>query len=251
MIQQKRTYLITGSAHRIGRGVALGLAKDAAGIVIHYNSSDAAAKELAKEIGGSGVKAFTIQADLSKTDQCESLLKRAQDLAGPIDVLINNASIFDTDTLNDLTVENLNRNMMVNAYAPFLLGRSFYKLNSSRKSQNKPVVINTIDARITDYDKQHVSYHLSKRTLFSLTKLMALEYAPGIRVNGIAPGSILPPKDKDQTYLEKLRPTNPLNSTGTIEEIVEAVKFLISAEFVTGEVIFIDGGRNILSNTYG
>jgi pteridine reductase len=113
------------------------------------------------------------------------------------------------------------------------------------------VIINMLDCRITDYDRQHAAYHLAKRALFTLTKMLALEFAPGLRVNGVAPGLILPPAGKDRSYLEKLKSTNPLNAIGTVEQVVEAVRFLVNNEFITGQVIFIDGGRNLLSNTYG
>ncbi len=191
--QAGRTYLITGAAHRIGQALALGLAKDAAGMIIHYNTSESAAKQLAQEINAIGVKAFTIAADLGNVAQCEHLLKNAQDLAGPIDVLINNASIFEQGLLTDITVDDLNRNMMTNAYAPLLLSRSFVELNKGRRVSRLPVIINILDSRITDYDRQHAAYHLAKRALFTLTKMLALEFAPNVRVNGVAPGLILPP----------------------------------------------------------
>ena len=251
MTQPRRTYLITGAAHRIGQGLARGLAKEAAAVVIHYSSSESAAQQLSKEISGMGVKAFTIAADLGSPAQSAELIKRAQDLAGPIDVLINNASIFEEGRLGEITVDDINRNMMINAYAPLLLSRSFAELNKNRKSPALPVIINMLDSRITDYDRQHAAYAIAKRTLFTLTKMMALEFAPAVRVNGVAPGLILPPSGKDQSYLEQLKSSNPLNGIGTIEQIVEAVRFLVDNEFVTGQVIFVDGGRNLLSNTYG
>jgi NAD(P)-dependent dehydrogenase (short-subunit alcohol dehydrogenase family) len=251
MTKHSRMYLITGAAHRIGRELALGLAKEAAGIVIHYGTSESAAKQLAQKINKAGSRAFTIAADLSSAAQCENLLKRAQDLAGPIDVLINNASIFEEGLLTEITVDDLNRNMMINAYAPLLLSRSFVELNKGRRIAGLPVIINMLDTRITNYDRQHAAYHLAKRTLFTLTKMMALEFAPCVRVNGVAPGLILPPAGKDRSYLEQLKSTNPLNAIGSVEQIVEAVRFLINNEFITGQVIFVDGGRNLLSNTYG
>jgi pteridine reductase len=124
-----------------------------------------------------GIKAFTIAADLSNVAQCEGLLKQAQDLAGPLDVLINNASIFEGGLLTEITVDDLNRNMMLNAYAPLLLCRSFVELNKGRKVSRFPVIINMLDTRITDYDRQHAAYHLAKRTLFTLQGYQP--YRPG------------------------------------------------------------------------
>ena len=251
MTQSHRTYLITGAAQRLGQGMSKGLAKKADTIVIHYNSSQAPAQQLAQELNKTGVRTFTIGADLGSPAQSAELIKRVWDLAGPIDVLINNASIFEEGKLTEITVDDINHNMMINAYAPLLLSRSFAELNKTRKADNLPVIINMLDSRITDYDRQHAAYAIAKRTLFTLTKMTALEFAPSVRVNGVAPGLILPPSGKDQSYLEQLKSTNPLNGIGTIEQIVEAVRFLVDNEFVTGQVIYVDGGRNLLSNTYG
>jgi pteridine reductase len=251
MTQPRRTYLVTGAANRIGRGLAMGLARQGDTVVIHYNSSESAAQQLSKEISGMGVKGFTIAADLSSNVQSAELIKLVWDMAGPIDVLINNASIFEEGLLAEITIDDIQRNMMINAYVPLLLSRSFAELNKGRQTPSLPVIINMLDSRITDYDRQHAAYHLAKRTLFTLTKMTALEFAPNIRVNAVAPGLILPPKDKDQSYIERLKSSNPLNATGTVEQIVEAVRFLVDNEFVTGQVIFVDGGRNLISNIYG
>jgi pteridine reductase len=247
----KCTYLITGAANRIGRAVALSLASNASAIVIHYRSSQSAAQELSQEIIRMGVKAFTIAADLGSASEADGLLKRAWDMAGPIDVLINNASIFETGRLTEISISDIQHNMMTNAYAPLLLSRCFFELNKNRNTSTLPVIINLLDSRITEYDRQHAAYHLSKRTLFTLTKMMALEFAPAVRVNAVAPGLILPPKGKDQSYLEQLKSSNPLNSIGTLEQIADAVHFLIDNEYITGQIIYVDGGRHLFGNTYG
>ncbi|MCH7709078.1 MAG: SDR family oxidoreductase [Myxococcales bacterium] len=108
-----------------------------------------------------------------------------------------------------------------------------------------------MDTRITDYDKSHVSYHLSKRMLFSMTRMMALEFAPKVRVNAIAPGLILPPEGKDETYLQDLARSNPLLAYGGPGDVVEAVLFLLQGRFVTGQVLYVDGGRHLLGGVYG
>ncbi|MCR4330349.1 MAG: SDR family oxidoreductase [Patescibacteria group bacterium] len=249
--KSKRTYLITGAANRIGRALAQYLAHQAAAVVIHYRSSQSSAEELAKEIRDNGTTAFTIAANLESPDEAQNLLKRVWDIAGPIDVLINNASIFETGRLTEISMDDVQRNMMINAFAPFLLSRSFARLNKDRASAALPVIINFLDSRITGYDRQHVAYHLAKRTLFALTKMMALEFAPNVRVNAVAPGLILPPAGKDRAYLEQLKSANPLNSIGNADQITAAVRFLIDNEFVTGQVIYVDGGRHLIGNTYG
>ncbi|HNR34300.1 MAG TPA: SDR family oxidoreductase, partial [Candidatus Hydrogenedentes bacterium] len=133
----------------------------------------------------------------------------------------------------------------LNALAPFLLGRCL-------AAQKRPGgIVNLLDARIADYDREHASYHLSKRLLFTLTRMMAVEFAPCVRVNGIAPGLILPPEGKDESYLAQLAATNPLNRYGSPDDVAEAVLYLLRSDFVTGQVIFVDGGRHMRGGMYG
>jgi len=251
MTQSGRTYLITGAANRIGRGLAIGLSGQADTMIIHYNSSETAAKQLSQELNGKGVNTHIIAADLESPDQVKNLLSKVWQMAGPVDILINSASIFEQGRLAEISMDDIHRNMMVNALSPFLLSRSFVEMNKSRQSPALPVIINMLDSRITDYDRQHAAYHLAKRTLFTLTKMMALEFAPGVRVNAVAPGLILPPRGKDRSYLEQLKSSNPLNRIGDVDQIVEAVRFLVNNEFVTGQVIYVDGGRHLTGNVYG
>ena len=110
--------------------------------------------------------------------------------------------------------------------------------------------MNMLDCRIVDYDKQHVAYHLSKQMLYQTTRLLALELAPGIRVNGVAPGLILPPSGEEAAFLEARKQTNPLYRVGSESDVVDAVRLLISNEFITGQVIFVDGGRHLRGSVY-
>ena len=244
----KRSYLITGSSHRIGRSLALNLAKAAEKVIIHYNKSQKEAENLAREIEQLGTEAFTIAADLSSPSEAEELIGRVWELVCPVDVLINNASIYETSHLKDVTKNDLQQNMMINAFAPLLLSRAFAEFNAQRNTKLRPVIINMLDARISYHDREHTAYQLSKQSLLWLTKIMALEFAPGVRVNGIAPGLILPPAGKDMSYLEHLKSKDPLNSIGTLDQIVQAAKFLIENEYVTGQVIYVDGGKHLRGN---
>ncbi len=248
----KRTYLITGAGRRIGRAVALRAARENAGrIVLHYHTSQQQVKEVADEIKKMGVEVFLISADLGNKDQTQNLLYEAWDAAGPIDVLINNASIFSQNQIADSSMEDFHRDMMVNAFAPFFISKAFFDRHKNETSNKLPVIINFLDSRITDYDREHFTYHLAKRMLFTFTRITALEFAPFVRVNAIAPGLILPPSGKDETYLEQLKNTNPLNRIGNLEQITDAVQFLVCNEFITGQVIYVDGGRNLKNNIYG
>lgn len=234
-----RSVLITGAARRIGRETALAFAEEGANVVVHYRSSSDEAKVLVSELVGKGVKAWMVQADLGKPDETESLIGRALDLAGSLDVVVNNASIFPHDTLQDMTFDGLMDNMRVNAWSPFVLGREFARL------VGKGRIVNLIDSRVKDYDWTHVGYILSKHVLWELTKMMALQYAPDITVNGVAPGLILPPPGKDESYLTKLKDTVPLREVGDPRYVAEAIVYLAKSEYVTGELIFVDGGRHL------
>ena len=240
-----KTTLVTGAAKRIGRATALALAGRGVNVVIHYRSSENEAESVANEVRGTGAKAWMIKADLHEPSEAESLLSYAVEAAGQIQILINNASIFTKSRITDFTVEELADNVQVNAMTPLLLSRSFAAQGC------EGAIVNFLDTRLTEYDADHAAYHLSKRMLFTLTRMMALEFAPVVRVNAIAPGLILPPPGKDISYLENLASTNPLNRIGSPRGITDAVLFLLESEFITGQVIFVDGGYHMKGYTYG
>ncbi|MCC6694245.1 MAG: SDR family oxidoreductase [Candidatus Hydrogenedentes bacterium] len=240
-----KTALITGGAKRLGRAFANALAAEGANVVIHYNRSVREAESLAEELAGTGVRAWAIQANLANFDEAASLPARAQDVAGPIDFIINSASIFPESTLRDVTPEAIHTNLDINALSPFLIGRAFAELG------RPGAIVNMLDCMIADYDRKHIAYHLSKQALFSLTRMMAVEFAPLVRVNAIAPGLVLPPAGKDESYLAGLASTNPLNRYGSAGDVAAAAVFLLKSTFITGQVIYVDGGRNLRGAMYG
>ncbi len=240
-----KTALVTGGAKRIGRAVACALAAEGVNVVVHYRSSASEAEELATKLQTGGVQAWTVRADLEDAGEAGNLLDRAVELAGPVDILVNNAAIFPESRLADFDVADLHANINVNAVAPALIARKF------AAQGREGAVINLLDCRIDDYDEEHVAYHLSKRMLFDLTRMMAVEYAPKIRVNAVAPGLILPPEGKDEDYLASLASTNPLNRYGSPDDVTRAVSFLLRSPFVTGQVIYVDGGRHMTGAMYG
>lgn len=240
-----RIALVTGAARRLGRAIALALASEGADVIVHYSGSAAEAERTATEIRRRRRQAWTIRADLSDPSQAEGLLPEAARAAGPVDYLINNASIFSSSQLTDFTREDFEANVQVNALSPLLLARAL------AAQQREGAVVNLLDARIADYDRGHAAYHLSKRMLHTLTMMMALEFAPRVRVNAVAPGLILPPPGKDESYLRKLVNTNPLRRIGTPAGIAAAVLFLLGSDFVTGQVIYVDGGRHLRGCVYG
>ncbi|MDO8588520.1 MAG: SDR family oxidoreductase [Armatimonadota bacterium] len=234
-----QTALVTGAAKRIGRAICLALAGEGVNIVVHYRRSESEAAELLDELTSEGVSAWAVRADFEKPDEYETLIQRAIDAAGSLDILVNNASIFPPDTLDNVTFDSLKTNIEVNAWVPFVLSRDFAKLAGKGK------IINLIDSRVTDADWNHVGYILSKHVLAALTDMTAIAYAPDIAVNAIAPGLILPPPGKDQSYIERLADTVPLKRHGDPRDIAEAAVFLAKSKFLTGEVIYVDGGRHL------
>lgn len=234
-----KTALITGGAKRIGRNMALTIADRGINVVTHFNRSDSEARHLSQQLQQKGVKAWTIQADFRRPDEYQTLVERARQTAGGLDILINNAAIFPTETLNDRTWSGLTTNVKVNAWVPFILSRTFVE----RIGRGK--IINLHDSRLKGYDWTHAGYILSKHVLAAMTRMMALEFAPNMTVNAVAPGLILPPPVRDGSYLKSLVHTVPLQRHGEPQDIADAVAFLIQSDFITGQVIYVDGGRHL------
>ncbi len=234
-----KTALVTGAAKRIGAAISFALAREGANVVLHYHGSGDEAGRLRDEIAALGVRSWLLQADFEKPQEYETLIERSIATAGGLDMLVNNASFFPVDSLATVTFESLVRNMEVNAWVPFVLSRDFARLVGRGK------IVNLVDSRTHDFDWTHVAYILSKHVLDVLTRVTALKYAPSITVNGVAPGLILPPPGEDQSYIDRLTHTVPLKRHGSPEDIAEAVVYLLKSDFVTGEIIAVDGGRHL------
>lgn len=234
-----RVALITGAARRIGRETALALAKHGVSVILHYNRSDEAARNLAHELECSGSKSWIIQADFCRPEEYSSLIERARKLAGGLDILINNASIFPAQTLGELGWPGFSENMQVNAWVPLILSRDF------ARGLGRGSIVNLHDTHLAGFDFKHAGYILSKHVLAALTRMMALEFAPGITVNAVAPGLILPPPGADETYLASHAHLLPLQKHGEPTDIAEATIFLLRSDFITGQVIYVDGGRHL------
>lgn len=236
--------LITGAARRLGRATALALARAGAKIAIHYNTAAEDAAGTRDEALAFGACAETFQADLGRESEPARLFAAVEDALGPVDVLVNNASIFPASKILDCAYAELDANIRINSFAPLLLIREL------ARRKRRAVAINLLDARYVDYDREHAAYHLSKRMLASITRMLAAELAPSIRVNAVAPGLILPPAGKGPDYLERMKSANPLNASGSPADVAAAVLFLAAAEFVTGQIVFVDGGRHLRGRFY-
>ncbi len=239
-VLQGQTAIVTGAARRIGRAISIALAEAGANIVVHdHQSLQGECEKLCDELDKFGIVSRIVTADFESPDDYESLIGRALKVTGNMNILVNNASIFIGDTLRDADFKNLMRHMQINAWAPLVLSREFARLVTKGK------IINLLDTRISGYDWKHVSYILSKQVLYILTKMMAVEFASSISVNAVAPGLILPPPGRDMSYLQEMAQTVPLKRHGGSSDIVDAVLFLLRSDFITGQVINVDGGRHL------
>ncbi len=241
-----KTALVTGASKRIGRALAIALAEEGVNIVAHDRKSlEPETARVCGEVSDCGARSWSVSADLEKPEEYETLVARSLKAAGTLDILINNASLFLPSSVMDVGYADVDRHMHINAWTPFVLSREFARLAGRGK------IINLLDTNISGHDRAHVAYILSKQMLASLTKICALEFAPDITVNGVAPGLILPPNGKDESYLDNLSNTVPLRRHGSAEDIADAAVYLLGSDFVTGQIIYVDGGRHLLESGDG
>ena len=207
---------------------------------MHYCSSpDKDVEEALTDINVPGVETWKFQSDFSNIDNVDIFFEKIESSIGTVDFLINNASVFTPSKLTTLSVRELNNTLAINSIAPFRLSQHV------AKQKMEGSIINILDSRVKRYDMNYAAYQLSKNMLHHMTEMMAVEFAPQISVNGIAPGIILPPDGKDESHVQKLIHRNLFNRSGKLSDITDAVLFLLSNTFITGEVLFIDGGENL------
>jgi pteridine reductase len=232
--------LITGGAQRIGKAIAITLADRGFDIALHYNHSRNEALSLAEEIRQRGVRCEILACDLGKESQVLLLLEKARKKFRHLNLLINNASIFKPSALDRQGLKALDAHWMINFKAPFILTEEFARLCGRGQ------IINILDTKVFKNKTEYVGYLLSKKSLAELTKISAVALAPDIRVNGIAPGIILPPPGKGKSYLAKRAQQVPLKRSGDVHFITQSVSFLLDNEFVTGQAICVDGGEHLI-----
>jgi NAD(P)-dependent dehydrogenase (short-subunit alcohol dehydrogenase family) len=242
MLLAGKTALITGGAVRVGAALSRGLAAAGARVVIHYHASDAEAQALAGEIGSSGGESVAIRADLSVHAEVERLAAQAEGAFGGVDVLINNASIFPEAALAEVDEALWERTLAVNLKAPFFLTQ---RLGAAMKARGGGVIVNLGDLAGIQAWKGYAAHSVSKAALLHLTRVSARALAPEVRVNAIAPGTVLPPEDFPAAEVEALARRAPLARNGSPDDVVAAALYLIGADFVTGETLVLDGGRSL------
>lgn len=237
-----QTVLITGAGQRIGRAIALDLGRRGWAVAVHYNRSAAEAEEVVQEIHTVGGTAYAIASDLLSEPHVMTLVSRAVKALGPLGCLINNASLFEDDTVHTATRESWDAHMKVNLRAPFVLMQAFARHLPTGLSG---VVINLIDQRVWSLTPHFTSYTVSKAGLWSLTRSLALALAPRIRVNAIGPGPTFPSMRQTMEQFAHQCHSMPLCRGTTPEEITAAVRFIIGAPSMTGQMIALDGGQHL------
>jgi NAD(P)-dependent dehydrogenase (short-subunit alcohol dehydrogenase family) len=234
--------LVTGAAHRIGRVIALALARNGYAIGLHHLTSAKAAQQTAREIEDIGMPAILLQADLRDPNQIDRLFQELSGLPYPLTGLVNSAAIMPVSRLDNLSVELWDEIFALNLRAAWLCSQKAAHLIQPRNGW----IINITDAGTCKVWKQHAAYNLSKSALNTLTRLLARTYAPQIRVNAVAPGLILPPSEMPVETWQKLVQRLPLSKTGKPEDIAQAVIFLVNNPAITGQIISIDAGFQLL-----
>ncbi|MGL4413887.1 SDR family oxidoreductase [Roseinatronobacter monicus] len=245
--------LVTGAAHRLGRAMALYLAKRGHDVAIHYATSAQAAEDLAHEIEGMGRRAVCLRADLLQEAALAPLVPEAgRALGGPLTLLVNNASIFEEDTLATATLESWDRHMMSNLRAPFVLSQAFAaqcpapQMDAEGEPVARGLVVNMIDQKVRKLTPQHMSYSIAKMGLWAFTRMAAQELGPAIRVNAIGPGPTLQAADQPRPAYLRSREATVLGRGANPADITAALGFFLDAPAVTGQILCVDGGEHLI-----
>ena len=237
--------IITGGATRIGAAIAKSLADYETTITIHYNKSKINALKLKKELESLGSEVYLLKADLNNFKQTQKLVQLAYKKMKGLNCLINNASLFENDNLQNFTEKSFTKHLNINLKAPSILIQNFKKLLKNSDGN----IINIIDQRVEKLTPYFFSYTLSKSSLITLTKTAAMKLAPNIRVNGISPGPTLKNSRQSESHFKKQWKSILLEKKVKLESICNGVKFLMTNENITGEIINIDSGQRLAWNT--
>ena len=235
-----KTAMVTGGAVRLGRAISWALANQGMRVVVHYGRSADAAQELVASIRAAGGKATAIAADLAVHAEVERLAREAEDAFDGVDLLVNSASVFPAEPIGEVDEEVWDHTLAVNLKAPFFLTQH---LGTAMKRRGEGVVINIGDLAGLQAWEGYAVHSIAKAGMLHLTRVAARALAPEVRVAAIAPGTVLPPADFPAEAVERLARRTPLQRNGTPEDIVQAVLYLARADFVTGQVLVVDGGR--------
>jgi NAD(P)-dependent dehydrogenase (short-subunit alcohol dehydrogenase family) len=237
-----RAALVTGGGRRIGRALALALAEDGFAVAVHHHHSRREAEAVVSEVRAAGGTAIAIAADLADESAARGLLAQTEQAFGPVGCLLNNASVFEDDRVATVTRESWDRHLSVNLRAPFVLTQ---EMAARLPTEAGGVVVNLLDERVWSLTPYFISYTLSKSGLWTLTQTLAMALAPRIRVNGIGPGPTLPSPRQDPEQFRRQCAQLPLGRGTSPEEIAAAMRFILAAPAMTGQMIALDGGQHL------
>jgi NAD(P)-dependent dehydrogenase (short-subunit alcohol dehydrogenase family) len=241
-----KTVLVTGAAKRLGRAVALDLARHGWNIALHYNSSEKEARATAEDARTAGVKVAPLKAELMRESETVELVARAVKELGPLTALVNSASLFENDEWTNATRQSWDNHMEVNLRAPFVLSQAFAK---QLPFNMKGAIVNLIDQRVLKPTPQFLSYSLSKAGLHWLNTTLAQALAPRIRVNAVAPGPTMRNARQSEADFARQREATMLKTGAEPQDICDAVRYLLEATTVTGQMIAVDGGQHLAWKT--
>jgi len=240
---RQKVALVTGGAKRIGRAIALALAKQGWHVAVHYAQSGSDAADVVRTIETIGQRAVALQCDLADESAVRELLPRAAAALGPVGCVVNNAALFDYDDAAGFTYARLDAHMHANLAAPVALARSLY---DATPAGEQAVVINLLDQKLYNLNPDFLSYTLSKAALHTATTVLAQALAPKVRVVGVAPGISLVSGDQTEAGFAKAHQATPLGKSSTPDDIAATVCFVAAAPAITGSTILVDGGQHLI-----
>jgi pteridine reductase len=236
-----RVALITGAGTRVGRVIALALGRAGMRVGVHYAGSEKGARETAEEIMGMGSEARTLPGDLTDPATAPRLVEHTAKVFGSLDVLVNSAAVMLRTPVGEVLVEDWDAMFALNLRAPFFLSQAAARV----MGDSGGAIVNIADLAAFETWRGYIPHSITKAGIVQMTRALAHALAPKIRVNAIAPGPVLLPEGWTQEQADKLIATTPLGHLGSPEDVAQAVLYLLSADYVTGETIIVDGGRHI------
>ena len=236
-----RVALVTGAGRRVGRALAVALGTEGMTVGVHYHASDAGARETARMIERAGGKATLLAADLTGDDTAAGLIDDVVHRLGSLDVLVNSSAVMERTPLGEVTARQWDAMMALNLRAPFLLSQAA----APHLARARGAIVNIADLAAFETWPAYIPHGISKAGVVYMTRALARTLAPDVRVNGIAPGAVLLPDQWNEDDAAKLRESTPLRRLGSPDDVVGAMLYLLRADYVTGEVIIVDGGRHV------
>ncbi len=238
-----KTVLVTGGGARLGRAVSLACADAGLRVAVHFKASETGARATASEIRAGGGRAEVFFADL-RMPEGAAHLTAAVSAWSPPDYVVCCHGGYTENALSSFTVSELADEVALTFASHLFVSRAWYRIGG------RGAAVHLVDARTTDYDRKHAAYHLAKRALAASVRASAVELAPRVRVNGVSPGLVLPPEQTDERFLASAANAALLGRIGSPAAVTRAVLFLLTSDFITGQVIYVDGGRNLKGSVY-